>query len=139
MSTTNIANTKQKPADYFDDFLQWPTQWMISDDDLPIGQRLLTLFEPFIDTLIKEGRSAKTVRNHVAHLKILGAEIVRRLNEGDEDKRTLPPKPLLLAYIEEEYGPLVHQWDPNVRADEAHQRSFDATCRKLYKFISESQ
>lgn len=108
---------------------------MIRSDDVPIGQRLLTLFEPFINTLIKEGRSAKTVRNHVAHLRILGAETVRRLNECD-DKRTLPPKPLLLAYIEEEYGQLIHQWDPNVRADGAHQRSFDAICRKLYKFIS---
>lgn len=109
---------------------------MIGDDDLAIGQRLLTLFEPFIDTLVKEGRSAKTIRNHVAHLSILGAEIVRRLNEDDECNRTLPTKPLLLAYIEDEYGPLVRQWDPNVRTEEAHQRSFDATCRKLYKFIS---
>lgn len=135
MSTTQIANTNQKPADYVDDVLQWPTQWMISNDDVPIGQRLLTLFEPFIDMLIKEGRSTKTMHKHVAHLRILGAEIVRRLNEDDEDKRTLPAKSLLLAYIEEEYGPLVHQWDSNVRADESHQRAFDATCRKLYKFI----
>lgn len=134
-----MANANQKPADYFDDFLQWPTQWMIRDDDLPIGQRLLTLFEPFIDTLVKEGRSAKTVRNHVAHLKVLGAEVVRRLNEDDEGNRALPAKPLLLAYIEEGYGPLVHQWNPNVRAEEAHQRSFDATCRKLYKFILASK
>ena len=131
-----MAKTNQTPADYFDDFLEWPTQWMISDDDLPVGQRLLTLFEPFINALVKEGRSAKTIRTHAAHLRILGAEIVRRLNEDDECNRTLPPKPLLLAYIEDEYGPLVRQWDPNVRAEEAHQRSFDATCRKLYKFIS---
>jgi len=139
MSITQIANTNQKPVDYVDDVLQWPTQWMISDDDVLIGQRLLTLFEPFIDMLIKEGPSTKTMHKHVAHLRMLGAEIVRRLNEDDEDKRTLPAKPLLLAYIEEEYGPLVHLWDPNVRADESHQRAFDATCRKLYKFILASK
>lgn len=135
MSTTQIANTNQKPVDYVDDVPEWPTQWMISDDDVTVGQRLLTLFEPFIDRLIKEGHSTKTMHKHLAHLRILGAEIVRRLNEDDEDKRTLPAKPLLLAYIEEEYGPLVHQWNPNVRADEASQRAFDATCRKLYKFV----
>lgn len=119
--------------------IEWPTQWIIVNDDLAVGQQLLTVFEPFIDTLRKEGRAAKTLRKHLLHLHILGAEIIRRLNDGDEDNRTLLPVPLLLEYIEEDYGPLVHQWDPNDRVDESNQKSFDATCRRLYKFISASK
>lgn len=130
-----MAKNNPKSADYYGTFIEWPKQWMVIDEDLMIGQQLLTLFEPFIDALVKEGRSAKTLQNHVTHLKILGAEIIRRLNSGDEGNRTLSPKPLLLEYIEEEYGPLVYHWDPNDRIEEAYQKSFDATCRRLYKFI----
>lgn len=124
---------------YLDDLLEWPQHWMLINDDMSIGQQLLTVFDLFIATIMKDGRSAKTIKKHVAHLHLLGSEIVRRLHDGDEANLKLPPKQLILEYIDEEYGPLVHYWDPNNPADEAHQKAFDSTCRKLYKFILASK
>jgi len=110
---------------------------MVIDEDLKAGKNLLTLFEPFIDTLIRKGLSVKIIKNHMANLKMLGEEIIRRLNDGDENNRKLSPKQLLLQYIEDEYGPLIHHWDPNDSTEQSYQKSLDATCRKLYKFVTE--
>ena len=125
----------QISSDYVSDYFAWPTQWTVTDDDLVTGHHLLTLFTPFIDTLIQNGRAVKTIKNLLYHLSILGFEIVRRLNDDDECHRALEPKALLLQYLDGEYGPLVHHWDSNDPIEEAYQKSFDATCRKLYKFI----
>lgn len=138
MSMKKTAKVYQKPTDYFSDFPEWPTHWRVTDDDLAIGQGLLTWFEPFIATLIKDGRAVKTITHHMANLTILGAEIIQRLNDDDESHRTLSPRALLLEYVSEEGGPLVHAWDPNDRIEEAYQKSFNATCRKLFKFVSAS-
>jgi Cft2 family RNA processing exonuclease len=127
----------QKPTHYFKDFYEWPNNWMVIDEDLKAGKNLLTLFEPFIDTLIRKGLSVKIIKNHMANLKMLGEEIIRRLNDGDENNRKLSPKQLLLQYIEDEYGPLIHHWDPNDSTEQSYQKSLDATCRKLYKFVTE--
>lgn len=139
MSMKKTATVYQKPTDYFSDFPQWPTHWGGTDDDLAIGQGLLTWFEPFIATLINDGRAVKTITQHMAHLRILGEEIIQRLNEDDDRRRTLSPRALLLEYVSEEGGPLVHAWDPNDRIEEAYQKSFDATCRQLFKFVSVSK
>lgn len=132
------AKNHQKPIHYFKDFHEWPNNWMVIDEDLKIGQNLLVLFEPFIDTLIKKGLSIKIIKNHMANLTMLGEEIIRRLNDGDEKNRRLAPRKLLLEYIEEEYGPLVHHWDPNDRTEQTYQKSLDATCRRLYRFVTAS-
>lgn len=136
MAIKKAVKVYQRPTDYFSEFSDWPAHWTIIDDDLAIGQSLMRLFEPFINSLIKDGRSVKTIKNHMAHLTILGAEIIRRLNDDDECNRTLSPHALLLEYVEEQYGTLVHYWNPNDRIEQAYQKSFDATCRKLHKFVS---
>lgn len=134
----SVPKKNQKPSHYFKDFYEWPNNWRVIDEDIKTGKNLLMLFEPFINTLIKEGLSVKTIKNHMTHLTILGEEIIRRLNDGDEKNRKLAPKKLLLEYIEDEYGPLVHHWDPNDSTEQTYQKSFDATCRKLYKFVTAS-
>jgi len=111
---------------------------MGTDEDLAIGEALLGLLTPFIESLIKDGLSVKTITNHMGNLSVLGGEIIWRLNGGDEKKRDLRPRELLLEYICDDGGPLVHHWNPNDSAEEAHLKSFDATCRKLYKFIAPS-
>ena len=132
------AKNYHKPINYFKDFQEWPQNWMVIDEDLKVGKSLLALFEPFIDTLIKKGLSVKIIKNHMANLTMLGGEIIRRLNDGDEKNRKLAPRKLLLEYIEDEYGPLVHHWDPNDSTEQAYQKSFDATCRRLHKFVTAS-
>lgn len=138
ISKKKMPKHYQKPADYFSNFAQWPEDWMVIDEDLVIGNNLLELFTPFIENLIKEELAIKTIKNHMGNLMLLGEEIIRRLNDDDEDNRKLMPKKLLLEYIDEEYGPLLLHWDPNDPTEEAHLKAFDATCRKLFKFIMTS-
>lgn len=109
---------------------------MGTDEDLAIGEALLGLFTPFIESLIKDGLSVKTITNHMGNLSVLGGEIIRRLNDVDEENRKLTPRKLLVEYIDDKGGPLVDHWNPNDSIEEAHLKSFDATCRKLYKFIT---
>ena len=60
---------------------------------------------------------------------MLGGEAIRRCND-DSDLAKLPVRDLLLELTEEEGGPLI--WP---RITETAQRAFDATCRKLYRFL----
>lgn len=133
------AKKYQKPVDYFRDFHEWPKDWMGIDEDLIVGNTLMMLFTPFIESLIKETLAVKTIKNHMGNLALLGSEIIRRLNDGDEKNRKLLPRKLVLEYIDDLHGPLVHHWDPNDCTHEAHLKSFDATCRRLYKFLLASK
>ncbi len=77
----------QTIIDYFKDFYDWPKDWMVVDKDLVTGNTLLKLFVPFIESLIKNQLSIKTIKNHLGNLFILGGEIIKRINEGDEKNR----------------------------------------------------
>jgi hypothetical protein len=123
------------PSDYFPDMDQWPNDWMGIEEDLEIGRGLLALFTPFIQHLIDEGLGKKTIANHGCHLCMLGREIVERLNDVDEENRKLSPRELILHYVDQEGGPLLSFWDPNDKTELAHHMAYDATCRKLLKFL----
>ena len=129
------AKKYQRPTDYFRDFHDWPKNWMEIDKDLIVGNALLTLFATFVESLIKQALAVKTIKIHMGNLAVLASEVIRRLNDGDQKNRKLTTINLLLKYIDAEQGPLVHFWDPSNCTDEALIRSFDATCKKLYKFI----
>ena len=66
------------------------------------------------------------------NLWLLGGEIVRDLHY-DPSLRKLPAKRLLCSVINEDGGPLIHN------GSEEEQRSFDSTCRKLYRFLTQLQ
>ena len=139
MSKKKVSPKKyRKPVDYFSNFHEWPKDWVGVDEDLAIGNSLLTLFTPFIESLIENGLAVKTIKNHMGNLGVLGSEIIRRLNDSDEENRKLRPRKLLLEYIDDQHGPLVHHWDPNDSIEEGYLKAFDATCRKLFKFTSAS-
>jgi hypothetical protein len=105
------------------------------EQDLEIGRGLLALFTPFIQHLIDEGLAKKTITSHGCHLGMLGREIIERLNEVDEENRKLSPRELILHYVDQEGGPLLSFWDPNDKTELAHHMAYDATCRKLLKFV----
>ncbi len=84
--------------------------------------------------MISDGLAVKTIKNHMLNLSQLALEIIRRLNDEVEDYRKLPIETLLLKYINDQDGPLLHHLDPNDSADETQLKAFDSTCRKLYKF-----
>src|SRR5215831_7423118 len=117
---------------YCRDLGRWPRSWMGVEKDLPIGDELVACLRPFIEHLASSSLSPKTIRRHVDNLWLLGGEIIRDLN-FDPSLRRVSAEKLLRSVIHEDGGPLVHN------GSEDEQRSFDSTCRKLYRFLTQSQ
>lgn len=101
------------------------------EKDLPPGEQLLACFRPFIEHLAASSLSPKTIRKHVDNLWMLGGEIIRDLNE-DPSLRKVATDRLLSDVIHADGGPLIHN------GSEDDQRSLDATCRKLHRFLSQA-
>lgn len=134
--TKKHIDDAKDPSDYLSNIDEWPEDWMGVEEDLAIGRGLLGLFIPFIQHLIDEGLAAKMIKNHGYHLNMLGGEIIERLNQDDEDNRKLSPRELVIHYVDEEGGPLLSFLDPNIKAELARHMAYDATCRKLLKFLT---
>jgi hypothetical protein len=134
--TKKSTNDVKHPSDYFSNIDEWPEDWMGVEEDLEIGRGLLALFTPFIQHVIDEGLAEKTIKNHGYHLNMLGGEIIERLNQDDEHNRTLSPRELIIHYVDEEGGPLLSFLDPNTKAELSRHMAYDATCRKLLKFVT---
>jgi hypothetical protein len=125
----------QAPADdelaaYCPDLDQWPGSWKYEERDVSPGQQIVECFKPFLRHLLSLGLSRKTLRNHRDNLWRLGGEIISDLHETPR-LRKRPIDQVLLAALNDEDGPLLS------RASEDEQRSFDATCRKFYRFLKE--
>lgn len=113
---------------YCRDLNGWPRSWMGLEDDLPPGERLLTLFRPFLEHLAASNLSPKTIQKHVDNMWALGGEFIRDLH-SDTSLRKKPVEQTLLQMIE--YGgPLLYH------GGEDQQSSFDSTCRKFRRFLS---
>ena len=112
---------------------QWPELWKVEDTDVEFGRRLAESLEPFLLDLLQQGLADKTFARHRDHIEMLGGEIIRRRYD-DADLAKQPIDELLSHLIEEEGGPLI--WP---RITETAQRAFDATCRKLYRFLQQQE
>jgi hypothetical protein len=114
------------------DLSEWPERWMGEEKDLPPGRRLVECFMPFLLHLAGSGLSKRTIQNHVDNMWLLGGEIIRDLNE-DPSLRKVAAEQLIRNVIHEDGGPLIHNgW-------EDEQRSFDSTCRKFHRFLTQPQ
>lgn len=102
------------------------------EKDLPPGEQILACLRPFIEHLASSALSPKTIRHHVDNLWVLGGEIIRDLHY-DPSLRKLAAERLLRDAVHEDGGPLVHN------GSEEQQRSFDSTCRKLHRFLTQPQ
>ena len=134
---TSRVNRAATPAPcdasvYYRDLGNWPRSWMGLEKDLPPGEALVVCFRPFIAHLASSGLSPKTIRRHVDNLWMLGGEIIRDLHY-DPSLRKNAAEGLLRNAIHEDGGPLVHN------GSEEEQRTFDATCRKLHRFLTQPQ
>src|SRR5271157_3417619 len=135
---TSQVNRTATPASaaaasaYGRDLDNWPRSWMGLEKDLPPGEALVVCFRPFIEQLASSGLSPETIRRHVDNLWMLGGEIIRDLHY-DPSLRKNAAEGLLRNAIHEEGGPLVHN------GSEEEQRTFDATCRKLHRFLTQPQ
>jgi hypothetical protein len=134
-SRLNRAATPATPVDvsaYGRDLDRWPRSWMGLEKDLLPGERLLALFRPFIEHLAASDLSPKTIRRHIDNLWRLGGELIRHLHY-DPLLRKMPVDRLLAEAVYTDGGPLIHN------GSEEEQRSFDSTCRKLHRFLTQSQ
>ena len=135
---TSRINRDAKPAavadvfSYCRDLDRWPRSWMGLEKDLPPGEELLGCLRPFIEHLASASLSPKTIRRHVDNLWMLGGEIIRDLHY-DASLRKVAVDRLLRSAVHEYGGPALHN------GSEEEQRSFDSTCRKLHRFLAQSQ
>jgi hypothetical protein len=96
------------------------------------GEELVVCFRPFIEHLATCRLSSKTTRRHVDNLWILGGEIIRNLNYTPSLRKVAAQR-LLREAVHADGGPLIHN------GSEEEQRSLDATCRKLHRFLTRPQ
>jgi hypothetical protein len=115
---------------YCPDLEQWPARWQVDDHDIAVGQSIVACFKPFLLHLLGEQLATKTLHRHRDHLWMLGSELIRKRHE-DATFNKMPIEQAIAEMIEEEGGPLI--W-PSIT--EPQQNAFDATCRKLYKFLN---
>ena len=118
----------KQPETLCPDFPEWPIRWKGVEEDEAYGQALLDLMRPFVSHLIAEGMTEKTIRSHIDNLFLLGGEIIRDVSTFDEYKVSAERK--LSEAVGPHGGPSCRHLD-----SEAQVRSFDATCRKLHKFL----
>ena len=107
----------------------WPESWRTEKADVPIGFGILNTVTPFLEFLAKSGAAETTLRRHFSNVWLLGGEIIRQ-SSYDSDLRSMSARDLVLHFLDEEGGPLSQH-----NSTESEQRSFDSSCRKLYKFL----
>jgi hypothetical protein len=133
--TTKINRAATSPGHdlehYCRDLNGWPRSWMGLEKDLPPGEQLVALFRPFLQYLAASDLSPKTIQKHVDNMWVLGGEIIRDLNQTPSLRKL--PVERLLADLVEDGGPLLYHSD-----SEEQQRSFESTCRKFRRFLTES-
>ena len=83
--------------------------------------------------LLDQPLADKTRNRHRDHVWMLGGEIIHRRHD-DASLAKLTVEDAIFSLIEEEGGPLI--WP---RITESEQKSFDATCRKLYRFLQHAE
>ena len=115
------------------DLANWPNIWAVQHSDVVIGHRIVESVQPFLVDLLQQGLADKTLARHLDHLQMLGGEIIRR-RQNDPDLAKQPVGGMLLNFVEEDGGPLI--WP---RITESAQNAFDATCRKLHRFLNQQK
>jgi len=114
------------------DLDDWPMRWQYEAADLAAGAAIVATFKPFLLDLSRRKASKTTFDRDRHNLWQLGGEMIRR-RQGEPDLQRLPIDQLIRQLVEEDGGPFI--WP---RISEAEQNAFDATCRKLYRFLNHS-
>jgi hypothetical protein len=101
------------------------------EEDLPAGEKIVAYFRPFLEHLVSSNLSRKTIRKHINNLWVLGGEIIRDLNLTPS-LRKLRIEQLVFDLIQDG-GPLLYHCD-----SEEELQSFESTCRRLYRFVQQT-
>ncbi len=115
---------------YVPDLDEWPDSWMIDQPDRAVGKAIVSVLIPFIEHLINQGLTKRTIKRHVDNLWALGGEIISDINWNESSSKQ-SAQVLVINAIDEEGGPLLRNpIDPN------DQKPLDSACRNLYKFLT---
>ncbi len=123
-------DTARALLDYCPDIEDWPKSWSYEESDLAPGRLIVEFFKPFLLQLLAKKLATSTLRRHRDQLWMLGGEVIRRRQE-DSHLCRLPVEKVIFDLLEEDGGPLI--WP---RITEQEQDTFDASCRKFYRFLS---
>ena len=123
------SDTAAQLARYCPDLSTWPQSWCCDDADIPPGERIVQFLTPFMLHLLEQKLAAKTLRKHRDNIWLLGGEVIRERYEDDKLMK-LPVDQLIINMVDDDGGPFIYP-----RISESEQDSFDATCRKLYRFL----
>ncbi len=111
------------------DFSEWPERWMGLEEDRIYGEELLAAMRPFAEFLVRSNFADSTVKRHLDNLWLLGGEIIRDVSTNN--KYGAAPQVKLHDAVDGAGGPHCR----HLHTD-AETKAFDATCRKLHKFLS---
>lgn len=138
-----LANRKQKASSensstnhvdllytYCKDIDNWPEKWEIAEEDILIGKSITEQFKLFLLDRIGKGRAKKTIKNDATYLWVLGGELIRSINE-DDDERQLSANDLILKHIDDSGGPYWRH-----ACDEVEHSRYDSVCKQLFKFMT---
>lgn len=106
----------------------WPKSWSYDRASEEFGERLLTVMMPFIEAVLVQGYTKRTIDRYLEYLFLLGGEMVSMMAVDEEYERDAGE--VLLENIDDEGGPLCRHLHSDVQ-----QNQYDATCRKLYRFM----
>ena len=113
------------------DFEKWPETWMGLKEDSEYGKKLLPFMEKFIDHLITQGLSRKTLKEYVDWVWLLGGRIIREVSIYNEYKKD--PKKKLMEAVEG--GCLADGHEGMSKSDV---KSFEMMCGKFEEFLIKS-
>jgi hypothetical protein len=113
------------------DMERWPKSWAAFDSDVPIGKEMVEVMCRFLMAMVEDQLAYTTINRHMNGLWLLGGEIIYRVNM-DPELKNMNGKQLIREFVNEEGGPLSRHL-----ATEPEQRTFDATCKKLYRFMAQ--
>jgi hypothetical protein len=127
----DAVSANDELAAHCPDIDRWPTSWMYEKIDLSPGRQMVECFKSFLRHLLSLKLSRKTLHKHRDNLWLLGGQLIRDIHEAPR-LRKRPIEEVVLTALDDEGGPLISHG-----AREDQQRSFDATCRKLYHFLKD--
>jgi hypothetical protein len=113
------------------DMERWPKSWAGFDSDVPIAKEMVEVMRRFLMAMVEDQLAYTTINRHMNGLWLLGGEIIYHVNM-DPELKNMNGKQLILEFVNEEGGPLSRHL-----ATEAEQRTFDATCKKLYRLMTQ--
>ena len=130
----SCSNLMEALYQYCKNINDWPASWEIVEEDIVVGEVLTEQFKLFLLDRIEKEQTKKTIKIHAQYLWVLGGELIRKINEDEDDaERRLSAKELILKYIDNSGGP--YWCHANDELDHAR---YDSVCKQLFKFMIEN-